>query len=85
MGIEFEQIKECGTSSICPVCGTKVKPSARTFRRSSCGYTQDRDVFGCIMILKTYAEVNHFTLWVENHPVVSAILLEREGRRIYCL
>ncbi|MFX1296511.1 MAG: zinc ribbon domain-containing protein [Promethearchaeota archaeon] len=69
LGLEFEQIKERGTSSTFPVCGTKVKPSNRTFRSSSCGYTQDRDVVGCIMILKKYTEAHHLTLRVENHPI----------------
>ncbi|MFX1294517.1 MAG: zinc ribbon domain-containing protein [Promethearchaeota archaeon] len=85
LSLEFDQIKERRTSSTCPVCGTKVKPSDRTFRCSSCGYTQDRDVIGGIMILKKYIEASYLTLRVENHPVVSTVHLERERLRIASL
>jgi putative transposase len=76
LGIEFEQINERGTSSTCPVCGAKVNPSDRKFKCLSCGYTQDRDVVGSIMILKKYAEAYNLSLRVENHPVVSTVRIE---------
>jgi putative transposase len=77
LGISFEQINERGTSSTCPVCGTKVIPNGRQFKCSNCGYTQDRDVVGCIMIMNKYAEANQVNQRVENHPVVSTVLIER--------
>ncbi|MFX1295985.1 MAG: zinc ribbon domain-containing protein [Promethearchaeota archaeon] len=80
LGIEFEQIKERGTSSTCPICGTKVRPSDRAFRCSSCSYTQDRDIIGCIIILEKYAETIQLKLRVENHPAMSTVPLERDGR-----
>ncbi|MFX1449233.1 MAG: RNA-guided endonuclease InsQ/TnpB family protein [Promethearchaeota archaeon] len=75
-GIEFEQINERGTSSTCPVCGKKVKPNDRTFKCKNCGYKQDRDVVGSIQILNKYLQDNNMNLRVENHPIVSSILIE---------
>jgi putative transposase len=77
LGIVFEQINERGTSSTCPVCGSTVQPNDRKFKCSNCGYTQDRDVVGCIMIMNKYAEANQLHLRVENHPVVSTVLIDR--------
>ncbi|NVM01937.1 MAG: transposase, partial [Candidatus Helarchaeota archaeon] len=74
-GIEFAQINERGTSSICPVCGKKVKPNDRTFRCKQCGYVQDRDVVGSIQILNKYFQDNSLNLRVENHPIVSSVLV----------
>ncbi|MHA1386233.1 MAG: RNA-guided endonuclease InsQ/TnpB family protein, partial [Candidatus Helarchaeota archaeon] len=74
-GIEFKQINERGTSSTCPVCGKKVKPNDRTFKCRKCGYKQDRDVVGSIQILKKYIQGNNMNLRVENHPIVSSVLI----------
>ncbi|NVM02712.1 MAG: IS200/IS605 family element transposase accessory protein TnpB [Candidatus Helarchaeota archaeon] len=75
-GIEFAQINERGTSSTCPVCGKKVKPNDRTFKCKKCGYAQDRDVVGSIQILNKYIQDNNMNLRVENHPIVSSVLIE---------
>ena len=75
-GIEFEQINEKGTSSTCPVCRIKVKPNDRIFTCKHCGYKEDRDVVGSIQILNKYAKDNCLNLRVENHPIVSNVLIE---------
>ena len=75
-GIEFLQINERGTSSTCPVCGKRVKPNDRTFKCNNCGYKQDRDVVGSIQILNKYNQDNHNNLRVENHPMMSSVLIE---------
>ncbi|NVM04083.1 MAG: IS200/IS605 family element transposase accessory protein TnpB [Candidatus Helarchaeota archaeon] len=75
-GIEFEQINERDTSSTCPICRKKVKPNDRTFKCKKCGYKQDRDVVGSIQILNKYSQDNNMNLRVENHPIVSSVLIE---------
>ncbi|NVM01622.1 MAG: IS200/IS605 family element transposase accessory protein TnpB [Candidatus Helarchaeota archaeon] len=75
-GIEFAQINERGTSSTCPICGNKVKPTDRNFKCKKCGYKQDRDVVGSIQILNKYIQDNNKNLRVENHPIVSSVLIQ---------
>ena len=76
-GIEFIQINEQGTSSTCPVCGEKVKPNDRKFKCRTCGYKQDRDVVGCIQIMNKFNQDNDYDLRVENHPMLSTVLIEQ--------
>ncbi|NVM02858.1 MAG: IS200/IS605 family element transposase accessory protein TnpB [Candidatus Helarchaeota archaeon] len=76
LGIEFEQINERGTSSTCLICGRKVRPNDRKFKCKKCGYKQDRDVVGSIQILNKYCQDNRLNLRVENHPIVSSVLIE---------
>ncbi|MFX0072699.1 MAG: zinc ribbon domain-containing protein [Candidatus Hermodarchaeota archaeon] len=75
--IELILTNEAYTSSTCPICNKRVKPADRSFKCSNCGYEQDRDVVGCINILKKYYQDHHMDdIRVENHPLVSKILVE---------
>ncbi|NVM04805.1 MAG: transposase, partial [Candidatus Helarchaeota archaeon] len=58
------------------VCGKKVRPKNRNFKCKKCGYKQYRDVVGSIQILNRYIQDNNMNLRVENHPIVSSILIE---------
>jgi putative transposase len=79
-GIELIAMDERGTSSTCPECGERVKPNDRRFKCKACGYRNDRDVVGSINILKNYYHAHHSfgidDIGVENHPVVSTVLIE---------
>lgn len=75
-GIKLIQIDERGTSSTCPVCGSRVKPNNRSFKCNNCGYKQDKDVVGSINILKKYIHDQGLDLGVENHPALSMIFIE---------
>lgn len=75
LGIELVVIDEAHTSSTCPCCGSKVKPHDRSFNCPNCGYTQDRDVVGSINILKKYSHDYGLNLGVENHPVLSNVVI----------
>jgi len=79
-GIELIVVNERGTSSTCPCCEARVKPNDRKFKCSSCGYENDRDVVGSVNILKKYNQsqllLGGEDIGVENHPVVSTVLIE---------
>ena len=76
-GIELILINESYTSSTCPICKKSVRPNNRNFQCPKCKYTQDRDVVGSINILNKYINAHQIDdIRVENHPVVSKILIE---------
>lgn len=76
-GIEFIRVNERCTSSTCPVCGARIKPNDRNFKCKICGYEQDRDVVGSIQILNKFKQDYNYDLRVENHPMLSTVLIEQ--------
>ena len=74
-GINLIVIDESHTSSTCPICGNISRPNDRNFKCSYCGYEQDRDVVGSINLLKKYSHDQGLHLGVENHPVLSNVII----------
>jgi len=63
-GIPYVLVNPSHTSSICPICGSKLAPMTgyaqrngwkpRPMRCPKCGFTHDRDVIGAINIVRKY-------------------------------
>lgn len=53
-GIQVALVNEAYSSQTCPECGSRHKPTGRTFRCPACGFVSPRDIVGSANILSRY-------------------------------
>jgi len=50
----LENVRENGTSQVCPLCGSKNRPQNRNYECKKCGFRYHRDGVGAINIYRKY-------------------------------
>jgi len=75
------------TSSMCPVCGGKLKkaPNGHRILRCDCGYENDRDVIACLNLLRRNPRCGELPFPPNAFYEVTPFgVTEKEGLRYKC-